>query len=308
MTKLVAKQVDRFFYYMTERESIRHKKEEGAPWPWTKDKILQNYSFTNVKREYDRTSQQFISEFYQPNFNAPREQLLLNCALARYFGTIEFMRAIGWQTDFKPKLLKDIARSRLNAGERVYTGAYIITSGGMKGHKEDIVVDEFLKRLWIRRREITAEGLGKTQAWIKWQPFVEKLMTIPGFGGTGFMAKELALDTRYTSFWPEQPTDRNTWTPIGPGAQRGAAWLQGFRNKKQKASPKETLEICQHLFTVHKKMLPKKFIELELTDMQWVLCEFAKYERTRAGQGKPRSRYRQPESQHDLFIRELDGR
>src|SRR5258708_4211053 len=107
---------------MRERESIRLKKLAGEPWPWTKDKILQTYSFTNVKREHDRTSQLLIQEFYKPNFLAPREQIILNCAIARNFGTIEFMREIGWQNKFNPTLLKKVARARLQQGKKVFTG------------------------------------------------------------------------------------------------------------------------------------------------------------------------------------------
>lgn len=144
---------------MQERESIRLKKEAGAPWPWTEDPILREYKFTNVKREHDRTSRLLIEEFYKPNYNTPREQLLLNCAIARYFGTIEFMRAIGWQQDFKPSFLKKVARERMAKGERVYTGAYIVTSGNRSGPKEETVVDIFLSALWKRRSLLVYQKL-----------------------------------------------------------------------------------------------------------------------------------------------------
>lgn len=294
MTKLSRPVVKRFFAFLQERESIRLRKLAGEPWPWTKDKILQTYSFTNVKREHDRTSQLLIQEFYKPNFDAPREQLLLNCALARYFGTIEFMRAIGWQTNFKPAFLKKTVRDRAEAGLRVFTGAYIITSGNKPGPKENTVVDHFIGALWNRREKLCWAPFNiKTasrQPWTSWQAFIEALMEVPGFGGSGFMAKEVCLDTRYTSFWPEQPRDMNTWTPIGPGSKRGAARLQGYTDKR-KASPEDTLAVCRELFGEWFNNLPARFIALELHDIQFQLCEFDKMERVRLGQGRPRSRY-----------------
>lgn len=261
------------------------RKLAGQSWPWTSDKILMTYKFTNVKREHDRTSKLLIEEFYKPNFKAPREQLLLNCTLARYFGTIEFMRAIGWQTSFKPKYLKEVARSRADRGERVFTGAYIITSGGKSGPKEETVINEFVGALWKERKALIPH-------WDYWQGFIETLMTVPGFGGSGFQAKEVCLDTRYTSFWAEgYPLDMNTWTPIGPGSQRGAARVLGHTDKR-KSSPEETLAVCKQLFHDKKFYLPKKFVTLELHDIQFQLCEFDKYERTRLGQGRPRSMYK----------------
>lgn len=277
---------ERFFRFMQERESIRLNREAGKPWPWTEDKILQQYKFTNVKREHDKTSRLLIQEFYKPNYDAPRAQILLNCAIARYFGTIEFMRAIGWQKTFNPEYLKARAAHRMGLDERVFTGAYIVPSGGNTGPKQNTIVDGFLTPMW-KQREVLCHP------WGKWERFVNTLMTIPGFGGSGFMAKEVTLDTRYTSFWKEQPLDRFTWTPIGPGSMRGAMRILGI-DTQEKAHPAQTLETCRHLFHVRRQYLPKGFIELELHDVQFQLCEFDKYERVRLKQGRPRSTYTPP--------------
>lgn len=274
------REANRFFKFMHERESIRLKKEAGKPWPWTKDKILNTYSFTNIKREHDRTSQLLIQEFYKPNFNAPREIVLLNCAIARYFGTIDFMRAVGWQESFNPRRLKKIAGERMAAKETVWTGAYMIPAAGHAGPKEEIVVDIFFGELWKNRKIFIPRPF-------KWQPVVEALMQIEGFGGSGFMAKEVILDTRYTGFWPEPPEDRYDWTPVGPGGMRGAARIMGHTDKR-KLTKDETVGVCLALL----KQLPKEFKDLELHDIQWGLCEFDKMERVRLGQGRPRKTYK----------------
>lgn len=39
-----------FWGYVREREAIRVKRASGALPPWTKDQVLRNYSFTNVRR------------------------------------------------------------------------------------------------------------------------------------------------------------------------------------------------------------------------------------------------------------------
>ena len=50
-----------FFNFCIEREKIRHLRESGAPYPWTKDPILKKGRFLNVFREDDRVSKSIIS-------------------------------------------------------------------------------------------------------------------------------------------------------------------------------------------------------------------------------------------------------
>ena len=284
--------VRHFFWFLQERERVRLAKAKGVPWPWTEDTILQKYKFTNVKREHDRTTALLIKEFYNPRFDAPREQILLNCAIARYFGTIEFMRAIGWQETYDPKLLTHTAEARMKAGERVYTGAYMILAGKTKGQpKSEAIAYLFLGDLW-KNRDILCAGFDR------WKPFIEILMEVHGFGGSGFMAKEVTLDTRLTSFWPKPPIDKNQWTPVGPGSMRGAARILGHTDKR-KLSPEETRDVCLDLFLMRHWFLPLGFVKLELTDIQFQLCEWDKYQRVLLGQGRPRSMYSPPIQ--DLF-------
>ena len=47
----IAEELDRYFYWQEERESIRRKKENGLPAPWTDDPILQEFKFCQVYRE-----------------------------------------------------------------------------------------------------------------------------------------------------------------------------------------------------------------------------------------------------------------
>lgn len=276
---------EEFYKFIIERETIRLKRLVGGPYPWTKDPILRKFKFTNVKREHDKTSMLLKKEFYTPHYEGDREIILLNCAIARYFGTIEFMRTVGWQHRWNPEHIRKVANARMAAGERVFTGAYIITNIGIPGSKIDVVIDEFLADLWKQRKAVV-----KAAEELRWQPCVERLMQVRGFGGTGFMAKETILDSRYTAFWGGgQPTDKNTWTPVGPGSIRGASRTMNLWPRKV---PKEmALDVCQQLFLARKKFWPKKFVELELTDIQFQLCEFDKYERVRLGEGRPRSLY-----------------
>lgn len=290
-----------FFAFMKERETIRLKRAAGLPAPWTDDVVLQNYKFTNVKRYHDKTSMELIKRLYEPNRAAPREQVLLNAALSRYFGTWEFMTALGWQEDFRPKEIKNLAKARLAEGQRVFTGAYVITNNGMKGAKQDVVVDMFIADLWKQRANI----IKTLELTWRWQRVIERLADVRGFGGTGFMAKETILDTRYTDFWKQpavgdggdsaglsvEPTDLNSWTPVGPGSLRGAQRVL-LGNADKPATAEKTLSVCRALFAGRAKFWPANYVPLELHDIQFQLCEFDKYERVQRGEGTPRSRFK----------------
>ena len=282
-----------FLSFLIEREEIRLRKEAGLPRPWTKDKILNTYKFTNVRRENDRTSRAF-AEFYKANIteDTPRNSILLNCGIARYFGTSEFLLSLGWQDTFDEDRIINHARERIAKRERVFTGAYVITNQGISAPKEYVVTHYFLKGLW----EAADDIIFREDFTDHWESFIERLMLVEGFGGSGFMAKEVTLDYIMATGW--DPVDFDFWSPSGPGARRGAARVMGIDDPLSSEgmvyfrSADKTLEIMRELFKLLRGQWPVSFAPLRLTDIQFQLCEFDKYERVRLGQGKPRSRYR----------------
>jgi len=54
-----------FFNFCKERESIRQRRESGAPGPWSEDPIFQNARFLNVFREDDRVTKSLF-KFIEP--------------------------------------------------------------------------------------------------------------------------------------------------------------------------------------------------------------------------------------------------
>jgi hypothetical protein len=282
----------RFYDFMFKREHLRLNKEAGNPWPWTDDEILRDYKFTNVKREHDRTTRILAQEFYGPCLHAPLEQKLLNAALARYFGTWEFALAAGWQGQFNSperEYVVEMARLRLRSEEPVFTGAYVITNAGRKERKE-IVVAQTLQNLWEQRAKVVTA----IQYNNSWKDAITALRQLDGFGGSGFMAKEVMLDVIIAGgFGSAGPHDRNEWCPAGPGARRGLNRLLG-RDKDEAIKEEVAVHFMQELFECRHLRWPRTWVELELHDIQFQLCEYDKYERVRLGEGRPRSRYRPP--------------
>ena len=279
--------VDEFYNFMIKRETLRLVKEQGGPWPWTNDPILQTYKFTNVKRAHDKTTRWFWENVLDKHHNAPKEELLFNCALFRYFGTIEFSEAIGGWTENWTKhkdIIRNIAKERLRQGKKVFTGAYVITNQGIKAPKQDVVIDEFLTPLWHKLPDLVAVA-NETQSW---QAVAIEMMKLKGFGGTGFMTKEVLQDAIHTPVF-STCSDINTYCPVGPGAKRGINRVLGF---DKDAKLNNGLEVMIKLFNERAVFWPEDWVTLELHDIQFQLCEFDKYERVMHGEGRPRSRYK----------------
>lgn len=285
-------------YYMKERETIRLKKEAGEPWPWTGDEILQRYKFTNIKRAHDRTTRGFVQHYNAHYRHVDSEHyldataLLYNCGVARYFGTLEFKLNVGYLGRHDGQKLASVARSMLKRGEKVFTGAYIVTNSGQHGPKHRVVIS-YLEKLWQHASAIVDAIYGKRS----WEAGYREMFKLPGFKGSGFMAKEVLQDFLLVWKSTSRVDDYLTWTPMGPGARRG---INRLLNRPTKFHQPESVFIdeCVELTKRLSPWWSDTFPEAEpLTahDVQFCLCEFDKYERARKGPGRPRSLYRPPE-------------
>jgi hypothetical protein len=280
----------KFVYYLHMREKIRLQKEAEKPKPWTKDPILQNYKFTNVLREHDRTTRWMRDHWTGPNREQPLHLQLYNCGFFRYFGTISFARSVGWMPSYMPDFVIKEARDRMIRGEKVFTGAYIITNQGIALPKEEVVMNIFMKHLW-EKSKVLAKIAVETRSWEK---TCRELMKLPGFGGSGFMAKETLQDAMRTPVL-ENCTDRYTWSPVGPGAARGLNRLFD-RPLAQKVPEAQALGEMKYIYERFHKDFDSSFMPMpgeayDLHCVQFGLCEIDKYIRVENGEGRPRSLY-----------------
>jgi hypothetical protein len=188
-----------------------------------------------------------------------------------------------------------------------FTGAYVITSGGVSGPKEIYVVKEILKPLTKHLDRIT-QIFSVEKTWKSMYDYLHG--NCPGFGGSGFMAKEVLQDALLMTPFKEA-TDKRNWTPMGPGARKGLNRLRGrdiwFKQSEEKHI-QECILLWRHLegewwkwaLKENTQYRPKEesklvkeapILSLTAHDIQFQLCEFDKYERVRKGEGRPRSKY-----------------
>lgn len=271
---------DTYLYWITERESIRKKKEAGLPRPWTDDEILDTFKFCNVRRMDDRVSRWLMNNWYLPYKNHPN--MLVACTLARQLNNTDSLGEIGFPEKWDADKVRNILEDRVRRGENNFSGAYMIT-GTLGGTKivqiVDKVVDPIFQALRSKQLEIDTDRMEST--WGRLLPFK---------GFSSFIAGQTVADLRYglRGAWK----DKHNWAPMGPGSKRGMNRLRSL----PKDTPLKQSEFLEHFKKVRQRLqedLPEEvYYRLEAIDIQNTLCEFDKYIRTLHGEGRPKQKYK----------------
>ena len=314
-------ETNRFLRMLKSREQIRLAKAAGAPWPWSDDDVLNRRKFTNVSREHDRVTTWLRANWTAKHVNADAATVLFNCGVFRVFGTVALAEQTGWTADISAwdaTMERSAPIACWCAGNHAFTRAYNRVRFNAERRKGDAgavppvdVYDKELATLEGLRRAVKA--LVATPAGVKlsWRAVCARLRRVNGFGGSGFMAKEVLHDAMG---WPSVRRlvhDEGNWTPPGPGARRGLNRLYGRpRELGEHATADSDFETS---FVVEMRLLLRtlrcldpdfcKSVELLIHDVQFQLCEYDKYRRV--DDGGHVAPYRPHAS---LQIEELEGR
>lgn len=267
--------LDRFVYWIAERESIRLKRLSGLPKPWTNDEILQRYRFCNVRRMDDKVSQWLLKNWYEPYQDHPN--MLIACVLARNFNLPAALETIGFPELWQPKHIKRTLRTMKAKGNCIFNGAYIVR-GNDGVDKIASVIDYTVKPLVKSPLTVYPNSMRKT-----WEGLVARY----GFGS--FMAGQVVADLRWaiTGRW----ADRRRWAPIGPGSMRGMNILLG-RELNHHLPQKEFLSELTNVIVKASQKLPKALTRrLECMDWQNCLCEVSGYEKVLWNRGRKKQLY-----------------
>jgi thymidylate kinase len=124
---------DTYWRFAAERQEIFFKRWKLEPPPWTSDRILSEFKFTNAYRASDRVSQFLIKEVIYRG-DQSEEELFFRTILFKLFNKIEtwklLEKAFGVITyaefDFKSY---DHVLSKASVNDAIYSGAYIMPSG-----------------------------------------------------------------------------------------------------------------------------------------------------------------------------------
>jgi hypothetical protein len=265
--------VQRLAYWINERQRITDNRAIDEPKPWTQDPILQRFKFCCVQREDDRVTRWIDANWRKPHDADPNAWFAM--CVARLINWPDTLHAIGYPLRWDAARAARAMHARAAQGAKVFTGAYMVTSGGQSGSKIDYIVSTLTQTRKLADPPRRGDTLRQAHA---------KLVNAPGLGS--FMAAQVVADLKHMALLREA-SDWMDWAAPGPGSLRGLARITGKRVNNQDA-------FIIALQALRKDLMPLLGSHVDdqcLQDLQNCLCEFDKYERTLWGEGRPRSHY-----------------
>lgn len=303
--KLDRGRMDDFFAWAEAREDIRIRKEEaGASWPWTQDELFQKFHFNNVFRDDDWTSRVFRNCFYRGHEEAPREQILLNALLARYFGAVNLPMRVGWLPTWNETVRQEVdleARNILGRDVWLWTPAYRLAGDRGFGDKIQNVLN-VLDNYWNLRGDILAAVFDPSAAMeeehLTWYAAARELRWVRGLGTRGFMTGQILLDACWTHFWRTDsggwlPRDFDKWVPLSALARECCNWVCG-RDPKDPLKKPENIAILRDIHEDWRQSASFGGSTIRLYDTMFALGNWFRYVRFREGWTKYGRRYFPP--------------
>ncbi len=283
---------ERVHHWVVERDSVRTRREAGAPKPWTTDPALRDNRFCQVFRQHDRTSIYITNVWHgDDEMLASPQQVVANAVLGRSINDIdvlEELRAAGANREFDAEIVRRILQGREERGLGVVGGAYIVSPVVGMPKKFDSIPYQAAIAFREGARILNRASMRRT---------TEALVAaIRGYGP--FMAGQVVADLRWVVRGPWG--DRDNWAPMGKGSRRGLAWLLGWDGSDEdvaKRLVKESnfLPLLQQ-FQAQLEANPAtaevlRGVGAEMIDVQSILCETDKYHRLVLGTGRSKRKY-----------------
>ena len=296
-----AQSLEWFTHWIKERYSVHIKKDVlNAPQPWTKDKILANYRFTNVRREQDRQSQYLIKNIVQ-NDKLTLEEKVINCILFRCWNLWSTMRDLGgpWTKEQlldgatikqATKIYNKIIKEHPKHG--FFTSVFLVSgmkAAGRKAFKNENAVINILRL----GKQLVQKDYAKRCLEAK-DPleFVRILQELPGIAG--FLSYQMFVDCTYI---PEFQFSENEFTVAGPGCRRGIRAL--FTDPKDLTPEECIFWLRDNLKNIAPDFDPMEFMTdlpeeerfLSVVSLENCFCEFSKYYKSCINKGRPKLHY-----------------
>lgn len=268
--------------FALERHSIYERRRAGQPWPWTDDPILREWRFTNCYRDLDTVTQWLRSNWYDRRADAP--DLWFSAVVARHVNWPETLQELSYPIPWSAARFRRVLDARAERGEKVFTGAYMIKAGRVKGVRKTAALTlDVLTPIWEHRRDL------RPRPGEPLRDFHARLLTC--YGLSDFMAGQVIADAKpYGALAGAE--DWWTFAVPGPGSRRGLNRVFG-RPVSAPWRPDEwqagLAEVCAALNAAFRG---RDWPRVSAQDAQNTLCEYDKYERVRLGEGQPRARYR----------------
>ncbi|HYV39983.1 MAG TPA: nucleotide kinase domain-containing protein [Gemmataceae bacterium] len=269
---------DTYWRFAVERQEIFFSRAAGEPPPWTEDKILAEFKFTNAYRAADRVSQYLIrSVIYRNDLPNSIEEVFFRTMLFKLFNKVETWELlesecgpITWSA-FNFKRYASVLSKAMARAQRIYSAAYIMPSASTFGyagkHSNHLALLE----------QMMLDGLPQKVARAgRMQDGFNLLVDYPSVGD--FLAYQFITDINYTEI---TAFSENEFVVPGPGALDG---IKKCFEDTGGLTPTEVIGFMQQRQDAEFRRLGITFRylwgrPLQLIDCQNLFCEVGKYAR-----------------------------
>ena len=283
--------LEMFMQFVRDRYKVHLNKDYyKTAKPWTDNPILQNYKFTNVRREHDKTTIRLLN-LLEDNKDASYGNKIMNIILFRLFNKIETSELIDW-VDFA-HYDEAYLRARLadvKPGFVYFTNAFYTT--GMRQGFRKCYPDEKFEPIVIANvcNDMKREVVGAIKRAKTPQEVIDALQMFNGIGN--FLSYQMFVDLTYL---PEFPWSENEFVVSGPGCIAGLTELFEDRGGLTfdellfwlRDNCPITREECMELMVD----LPEEDRVMNLMSLENCMCELSKYIRAVEGTGRPKNIY-----------------
>jgi hypothetical protein len=270
---------DAYWQFAAERQEIFFRRLRRANTALTTDPVLNVFKFTNTYRASDRVSQYLIRNvIYRDDLPSDEVNLVFRVLLFKLFNKIETwehleqkLGPLTWES-YRYTDYDDVLSSRRAAGERIYSAAYIMPSGGSSfGHS-------FKHQNHLRLLEFVAKGdyPARLSACHSMADAFALLRSIPTLGP--FLAYQYATDLNYSTVTDFSESD---FVVAGPGA------LDGIEKSFVGGKSLSAADVIRYMCDNQERHFEELGIDfktlwgrrLQLIDCQNIFCEISKYAR-----------------------------
>lgn len=295
-----------YLYQFIQRRYKIHIRKDIAKKdpPWTKDRILQQYRFTNIRREHDKESK-WVIKHITSNPELSYEDKLLNVILFRLYNKHETAELISMPfkfsetPDWNPEWYRSLFEvAMVEDPKRVFFTAAFHTVG-MKNALKNVTGESYAPMRILKFIKILInDGLvDDIKACTNQQ---EVYQTLTDYNGIGrFLAYQFYVDMTYIA---EFPFSENEFTVAGPGCRHG---LDMLFLRKDGMTYEECLfwlrDNLDDLFINRLKKpwnpqelfsdLPEEDRYMNVMSLENCFCELFKYIKAKTGTGRPRKKY-----------------
>jgi hypothetical protein len=266
---------DSYWRFASERQEMFMRRALGGTPPWTEDPILSVHRFTNTYRASDRVSQYLIRHVIYGGSQKP-EEVFFRTILFKLFNKIETWESLhsklgplSWR-EFSFEAYANVLDRLLDAGERVYSAAYIMPSpafGSPRKHRNHLRLLEHMMADGAPKKLVKATSLRAAFELLR------------GYRSLGdFLAFQFAIDLNYSELTDFSEME---FVVAGPGARDGIS--KCFKGTAG-LTEAEVIQVMAERAGDEFERLGMKFQNLwgrslQLIDCQNVFCEVSKYAR-----------------------------